>query len=47
MKIVVIYERILDEKELEQHNKFVKAQNQLGNEVWEFGGGTKNPKPRP
>ena len=46
MKIVITYERELNETELAQHNRFVETQLSLGNEVWEFGGGTKNPKPR-
>jgi hypothetical protein len=46
MKIVITYERELNSQELDAHNRFVEQQLSLGNEVWEFGGGTKNPKPR-
>lgn len=46
MKIVITYERELNEAELAEHQRFVEEQINIGNEVWEFGGGTKNPKPQ-
>ncbi len=46
MKIEIEYEYELTDQELILHREFTAQQKALGNEVFEIGGGTKNPRPK-